>query len=150
MRCGTLKTSRAHFGFGTYAMSSPDGLRQYLPRVLVVDDERVIADSLAMILCKAGYDARATYSGTMAIEMAQNFHPDLLITDVVMPDITGIETAIRMQGMFPSCKALLFSGNLATTGLLEKARIQNYEFELLSKPVHPAQLIAKLRGIMDI
>lgn len=117
------------------------------PRVLVVDDERIIADTLAMILCNARYDARAAYSGSMAIQMARNFHPDLLITDVVMPGISGIKTAIQMREMFPSCKILLFSGNEATVGLLEMARLQNREFELLAKPIHPADLIAKLRNV---
>lgn len=115
------------------------------PRVLVVDDERIIADTLTTILAKSGYGARAAYSGEMALEMARNFHPDLLITDVVMPGITGIEAAIKMREFLPTCKVLLFSGQATTERLIEAARAQIHEFELLAKPVHPAELLARVR-----
>ncbi len=119
-------------------------------KVLVVDDERIIADSLMMILGKSGFDTRAAYSGEMAIEMARNFHPDLLITDVIMPGITGIEAAIQVREMLPACKVLLFSGQLAAQGLLKLARERNHDFELISKPVHPDELIAKLQTVMCV
>jgi DNA-binding response OmpR family regulator len=116
------------------------------PRVLVVDDERVIADTLATILTRSGYGARAAYSGEMALEMARNFHPDMLITDVAMPGINGIEAAIKVREFLPRCKVLLFSGQATTERLLEAARSQNNEFDLLAKPVHPAELIARVRS----
>jgi DNA-binding response OmpR family regulator len=115
-------------------------------KVLVVDDERLIADTLTMILSKTGYDAQASYSGEMALEMARNFQPDMVITDAVMPGMNGIEAAIRLREMLPACKVLLFSGHTATLGILETARTQNYEFELLFKPIHPKELLAKLRS----
>ena len=119
------------------------------PRVLVVDDERIIADSLTMILSNSGYDARTAYSGEMAIEMARNFYPDMLITDVVMPGISGIEAAIKVREMLPACKVLLFSGQAATQDLLETASARGHEFELLTKPVHPRELIAKMQRVMS-
>jgi CheY-like chemotaxis protein len=120
-----------------------------IPKVLVADDERIIADSLSIILNRSGYDARAAYSGEMAVEMARNFQPDMLISDVIMPGITGIETAIRVKAMLPLCKVLLFSGQAATAGLLEMARAQNHDFELLAKPIHPSELIARLRSVVS-
>jgi CheY-like chemotaxis protein len=119
------------------------------PRVLVVDDERIIADSLTMILSNSGYDTRAAYSGEMAIEMAGNFYPEMLITDVVMPGISGIEAAIKVREMLPACKVLLFSGQAVTQNLLETASARGHEFELLSKPVHPRELIAKMQRVMS-
>jgi CheY-like chemotaxis protein len=119
------------------------------PKVLVVDDERIIADSLTMILSNSGYDARAAYSGEMAIEMARNFCPDMLITDVLMPGISGIEAAIKVRELLPACKVLLFSGQAATHNLLETASARGHEFELLTKPVHPTQLIAKMQHVMS-
>jgi CheY-like chemotaxis protein len=101
------------------------------PRVLIADDERILADSLAMILNRSGFDARAAYSGEMAIEIARSFQPDMLVTDVIMTGITGIEAAIMVYEMLPSCKILLLSGNAATADLLEMARARNHEFELL-------------------
>jgi CheY-like chemotaxis protein len=116
------------------------------PRVLVVDDEQVIADTLAKILDLNGYDASAVYTGTAAVESARQLQPDLIISDVIMPDMNGIEAAIRIRGFLPGCKILLFSGQAATADLLENARSQGHEFEILAKPVHPADLLAKLKS----
>ena len=63
-----------------------------------------------------------------------------------MPDMDGIEAAIRIRGFLPKCKILLFSGQAATAGLLESARARGHEFEILGKPVHPSDLLAKLKG----
>jgi CheY-like chemotaxis protein len=116
------------------------------PRVLVVDDERVIADTLAIILNQAGYEASAVYSGSGAVEQAKSIRPDLLISDVMMPDMNGIDAAILVRAALPSCKILLFSGQAATADLLETARRHGHEFEILAKPVHPQDLLAKLKG----
>jgi CheY-like chemotaxis protein len=116
------------------------------PRVLVVDDERVIADTLAIILNQAGFDASAVYSGEDAVQSARLQPPDLVITDVVMPDLNGIEAAIVIRSFLPHCKILLFSGQAATADLRENARLRGYEFEILAKPVHPQDLLAKIRG----
>lgn len=115
------------------------------PKVLVVDDEQVIADTLAKILDINGYDASAVYSGTSAVESARSMEPDLIISDVIMQDMDGIEAAIRIRKFLPSCKILLFSGQAATADLLENARSQGHDFEILAKPVHPSELLAKLK-----
>lgn len=119
---------------------------QVKPKVLVADDERVIADTLATILNRSGFEARAVYSGEKALELAPNFEPDMLICDVIMADLNGIDSAIRIRALLPQIKILLFSGQAATADLLEKARAQGYEFEILAKPVHPQDLLSKLRG----
>ena len=116
------------------------------PRVLVVDDEQVIADTLAKILDLNGYEASAVYTGTAAVASARSLRPDLIISDVIMPDMDGIQAAISIRGFLPDCKILLFSGQAATAGLLEDARAQGHEFDILGKPVHPSDLLAKLRG----
>jgi CheY-like chemotaxis protein len=114
--------------------------------VLVVDDERVIADTLAMILNQSGFEARPVYSGEKALETVTTFQPDMLISDVIMADLNGIDAAIQIRSLMPKIKILLFSGQAATADLLEKARAQGYEFEILAKPVHPQDLLTKLRG----
>lgn len=116
------------------------------PKVLVADDERVIADTLTMILNQSGFDARAVYSGERALELAPTFEPDMLISDVIMADLNGIDAAIRIRALLPGIKILLFSGQAATADLLEKARSQGYEFEILAKPVHPQDLLTRLRS----
>jgi CheY-like chemotaxis protein len=116
------------------------------PRVLVADDERVIADTLATILNQSGFNARAVYSGEKAVELALVFKPEMIVSDVIMAELNGIDTVIQLRKLFPKIKILLFSGQAATANLLEKARAQGYEFEILAKPVHPQDLLAKLRG----
>jgi DNA-binding response OmpR family regulator len=116
------------------------------PKVLIVDDEQVIADTLAMILDKSGFEARSVYSGEKAVELARIFEPDMLISDVIMFDLNGIEAAIRIRALLPQIKILLFSGQAATADLLERARSQGYEFEILAKPVHPQDLLNRLRA----
>jgi CheY-like chemotaxis protein len=116
------------------------------PRVLVADDEQVIANTLVIILNQAGFEARAVYSGEKAIELLDEFKPDMLISDVIMTGMTGIEAAIEVRKLLPQCKILLFSGQAATADLLERARAQGHEFEILAKPVHPTDLLAKLRS----
>jgi CheY-like chemotaxis protein len=115
-------------------------------KVLVADDEQVIANTLAIILNQAGFEARAVYSGEKAIEALDSFEPDMLISDVIMTGMTGIEAAIATREKMPKCKILLFSGQAATADLLEKARSEGHEFEILAKPVHPTDLLAKLRS----
>jgi CheY-like chemotaxis protein len=116
------------------------------PKVLIADDESVIADTLAMILNKSGFDARAVYSGEKALELASTFAPDMLISDVIMADLNGIDAAIQIRSLLPGIKILLFSGQAATSDLLENARDRGYEFEILAKPVHPQDLLNKLRA----
>jgi CheY-like chemotaxis protein len=110
----------------------------------VVDDEEVIANTLAIILNNAGYEARAVFSGEQAVELLESFQPEMLITDVVMRGMTGIEAAIAARNKLPKCNILLFSGQALTTDLLQEARTQGHEFEILAKPVHPSELLAKL------
>jgi CheY-like chemotaxis protein len=116
------------------------------PRVLIADDEQVIANTLAIILNQSGFEARAVFSGESAIEALDTFEPNMLISDVIMAGMTGIEAAIKVRSRLPQCKILLFSGQAATADLLEKAREEGHEFEILAKPVHPTDLLAKLRG----
>jgi CheY-like chemotaxis protein len=114
-------------------------------RVIVVDDEQVIANTLAIILNDAGYEARRVFSGEKAVELMETFSPDVLIVDVIMPGMTGIEVAIIVRDKLPACKILLFSGQAATSDLLDEARSRGYEFEILVKPIHPFDVLERLR-----
>jgi CheY-like chemotaxis protein len=61
-----------------------------------------------------------------------------------MPGISGIDLAIQMRAQYPNCKILLFSGQAATSDLLESARAQGYDFRLLQKPVHPSEFLFEI------
>ena len=111
---------------------------------MVIDDEARIADSLTEILTGYGYDAMACYNGQAAIDAARNRLPDVVISDVVMPGLDGVETVLAIRELCPQTRVLLFSGQGASMNLLNKARDHGHEFELLPKPVHPAELLKKL------
>jgi CheY-like chemotaxis protein len=110
----------------------------------VVDDERCIADTLSLIFRKAGYVAEAAYDSLSALSQCESFNPDLVVSDVLMPGMNGIEMAIEISERYPACRILPFSGQAGTADLLEIARHSGHDFELLSKPIHPADLLAKL------
>jgi len=61
-----------------------------------------------------------------------------------MPGISGIDLAIRMKTQYPACKILLFSGAPTSLDLLDSARVQGHDFELLLKPVPPPELLAEI------
>jgi CheY-like chemotaxis protein len=126
------------------SLQSPSRAR-HAGRVFVVDDEPVIAETLAQILRREGFNTDFFTRGTAALTSAQTFTPDLLIADVVMPELSGVELAIQMRLQHPECQVLLFSGQAVTTDLLQDARARGYDFLLLQKPVHPADLL-KLIG----
>lgn len=115
-----------------------------MQKILVVDDEKLVADTVALILSRHGYRAIATYSGTAALKQAESFCPDVLLSDVIMPKLNGIDTAIAISKMCPSVRVFLFSGQAATGNLLRNAEEQGYRFELLLKPLRPEELLRRL------
>jgi len=106
-------------------------------RVLVIDDDKPVADTLAMVLKFGGYDADVSYSGEQGLELARQSTYDYLLTDVMMEPMNGIQVALAMREISPECKVLLISGNQRTSQLLADAVRDGYEFEILAKPVHP-------------
>jgi DNA-binding NarL/FixJ family response regulator len=76
-----------------------------------------------------------------ALRHAQDSAPDLLISDVIMPQLSGVELAMRFKVDHPACQILLLSGQAATAELLQSARNLGYSFHLLSKSVHPSDLL---------
>ena len=110
-------------------------------RVLVVDDDRTIADTLVMILQKKEFDVRVAYSGEEAAQAALTFKPDAMIADVIMGPMDGVALAVYLAQSLPACKVLLVSGHMAAAQLLEESRTRGYDFELLAKPVHPDRIL---------
>ena len=115
------------------------------PRILVVDDETLIADTIVQILNRNGFIAEAAYSGKDAIEVATRHCPELVLSDVMMPHLDGVEAAIAIREHCPDTRIVLFSGQAATVEILARARERGHNFELLPKPIHPTQLIKHLR-----
>jgi DNA-binding NtrC family response regulator len=120
-----------------------------MPAVFVVDDEHVIAATLAAILNMNGYSATSFTSPQKALAAARVKAPDLLITDVAMPGLSGVDLAIQIEAECPECKVLLFSGQASTQDLLGDVRRQGHDFQLLQKPVHPAEMLKSIRALEE-
>lgn len=114
-------------------------------KVLVVDDEHLVADSVRAVLEHAGFEARAAYDAWHALDLIPAFQPDFLLSDVLMPRMNGVELAIAIHTMYPGTRIVLFSGQAGVADLLDAARQRGYNFQLLPKPIHPEALISHLR-----
>jgi len=111
-------------------------------RILVVDDEWVTADSLTEILRSNGYATQTAYDGAGALQTALLSPPELVITDVALPGMSGVELAITLKSVYPDCKIFLCSGRASTPELVRSRHCAPYDFTLLSKPVRPNDLLA--------
>lgn len=111
-------------------------------RVLVVDDEKVVADSLAIILCAKGYEATATYSGEEAVELCQAMDPHIVVSDIVMGPMTGFDLAIWLAENHPACRVILMSAYSFHDPLVAKSVRRGFDF--ISKPIDPEKLLAKI------
>jgi DNA-binding NtrC family response regulator len=120
-------------------------------RVLIVDDEVVIADSLARIFSNSGYEAKAAYSIDGAVQAVSEWTPHLAIVDVRLKEVNGVDFAIQLREKFPGCEVALFTGLTDLSNLLEKAHDAGHTFEVISKPISPADMLdfvaRKLSGI---
>jgi len=116
-------------------------------RVLIVDDERSVADTLVMILQREGHEAASAYNGATALQKIESFVPDCVISDVIMPGMNGIELCSLIERDYPQCHILLFSRQASTNELVEKAKAQGHTWELLAKPVDPDELLEKLAAL---
>ena len=118
------------------------------PKVLIADDEKIIADTLATILNQVGFDARAVYTCQNALELAAAFQPDVLVSDVLMSDNNGFDAAVQIRSILPDIRVFLLSGQ--TAEMLELTPARDLGFEVLVKPVHPQDLVSMLQRAVPI
>lgn len=117
-------------------------------RVLVVDDEPEQRNIIKKTLERYGYSVRCAQSGEMAVKLADEFAPDILVLDMMMkPGIDGAETYRIVREHIPDMKAIVVSG-YADSYSIERARSEGIEF-ILRKPVSPSKLLRALRLALD-
>jgi DNA-binding response OmpR family regulator len=116
--------------------------------IFVVDDEKAISETLAIILRKSGFRVTSFTNPLDALEKALTGSPCLLLSDVFMPQLSGIDLAVQIKEKCPNCKILLFSGQAETNDLLGTAREQGHDFSLVAKPVHPVDLLERIRDLI--
>jgi CheY-like chemotaxis protein len=125
----------------------PTNSNRRKPHTLVIDDDIVVADTLAMVLKTGGFETTTVYSGKTGVELARSREFDYLVTSAVMPHMNGIEAAIEICKILPECKVLLVSGDNEAGALLQEAETRGYKFDLLAMPVHPFVLFQTLRSV---
>ena len=125
-----------------------EGALQMAIRILVVDDERIIADTLATILRSSGYDCRTAYDGTQALDLVDVFEPNLVISDVAMPNLTGVELYHQLKAKPNAPAVMLLSGNVHVLELLRKEKQSGHRLEVIAKPIPPPQLLATVAQLV--
>jgi DNA-binding NtrC family response regulator len=110
-------------------------------KILIVDDEVIVADSLNLIFSSQHYEVRSAYSAEAAIEVLSQWQPDLAVVDVMLPKMNGIELAGIVSQNYPSCRILLISGHPGTAELLNEAKSHGLSYDILAKPLHPTFIL---------
>jgi two-component system OmpR family response regulator len=111
-------------------------------RVIVVDDSRDNADSLALLLTLSGYEVRTAYDAATALAFARGECPDCLISDINMPVMDGCELARRVRSEYPAIKLIAVSGR-SSAAHVELVREAGFDHEF-TKPADPATLLGVL------
>jgi DNA-binding response OmpR family regulator len=120
-----------------------------MQRVLVVDDERLVADTIALVFEKSGFAARAAYSAAEAIELALQFKPDLLLCDVTMPGKDGLALVNEINHKLPSCRILVLTGFYSNLKRVrDEATRLALPMSILTKPCHPEELLREAAAIL--
>jgi two-component system response regulator MtrA len=112
-------------------------------RVLVVDDEPGILKVLGIELKLSGYETITTTSGAEAIDLVRTQKPDVVLLDVVMPGVTGLEVLERVR-QFSQVPIIIFTGHPTVI----KLAMRNGADDSIAKPFDPDLLIAKIRLVL--
>jgi CheY-like chemotaxis protein len=118
-------------------------------RVLVVDDDRGVIDTLQTILTMAGYDCATSDNGNEALELVCHFDPHLVISDVMMPGMSGVELALELRNSRPQLRIILLSGHANTQDLLTQAGESLGPVLVLPKPYPPRELLRLVAELTD-
>lgn len=122
-----------------------------MQRVLIVDDDRLVADTLALIFMKSGFQVRAAYSADQALEAARLFHPNLLLCDITMPGRDGLTLVCDMTREFPSCRIIVLTGFYSNLGIIrEKTDKLSQRVGILTKPCQPAELLREAATMLAV
>ncbi len=119
-------------------------------RVLVVDDDRLVADTLCLIYKINGFDSQASYSAQDGFERAKSFEPNLVLCDVTLPEESGLDLTDRMHEILPSARMLLLTAYASNAAYVRAhSRRVRRPIKLLSKPCRPDDLLRESRALLQ-
>lgn len=117
-------------------------------KILVVDDEQAVADTLCMIFKKHGFDCRTAYTGFAAVACIDEFCPELLLCDISMPGMGGLEVVSKVAQRYPDCRVLLLTGHYTNLGFAQAwAMSHAAPCRIMTRPV-PAALLLEAAGAL--
>jgi len=118
-------------------------------RILVVDDDRLVADTLSLVFAANGYDAEARYSASAAFERARSFDPELVLCDVTMPEENGLQLADRLRRELPSARVLMLTAFASNAAMVDAHSTRTgHPLRLLSKPCRPEELLRECNALL--
>lgn len=118
------------------------------PVLMVLDDDDAVRQTWTIIFRQQGYEVVPADRGEAAIDAARDHPPDLLLADIRLPDMTGIEASQRVKEIAPACHVLLISGDSDSGEAIEEARARGANFEVLPKPISPPDLIQRIADLL--
>ena len=129
--------------------NSPDHVVSRIRRVLVIDDDPVARQTLQAILEDGGYSVTCAEDGLRGVSAFHRIRPDVVVTDIVMPEKEGIETIIELRSIWPhgSIIAISGGGRSGNTDYLRLARGLGAD-AILMKPFEPAELLSCIRSCL--
>ena len=139
------KRSLVSLALNVWDDSVPQQRLALATKVLVVDDEDSIARTLTLILKQNGFCATSAVDGESAVRIATEWHPDILLSDIVMPGLNGYDAALQIRAVLPHCRVVLISGHFLSADQVRADARDESGFEFLPKPVHPSVLLAALQ-----
>ncbi len=117
------------------------------PRVLAVDDEAVVCESIRRVLVPEGYEVATTTSSREALELVKKEVFDLLLLDIKMPEIDGIEVLRRVSEISPETEVLIVTGYATIETAVEAIKLGAFDY--LEKPVSPPQLLVAVARALE-
>jgi two-component system, cell cycle response regulator CpdR len=127
-----------------FASGKKQAIRSYevtMARILLAEDDTSMREYLQRALQRVGYDVAAVGCGTEAMPLLETEHFDLLLTDIVMPEMDGIELAQKASAIDPAIRVMFITGFAAVA--LQGGRTAP-EAKLLSKPFHLKDLVMEV------
>ena len=124
-----------------------------MQRVLIVDDERLVADTLTLVFQKSGFNAKAAYDVNSAMEFVRNFRPDLLLCDITMPGKDGLALVNEITHELPSCRIMVLTGFYSNLKVVneEASRLRlPLPLSILTKPCQPDDLLREAAALLSV
>ena len=118
--------------------------------ILIVDDEDLFRKMLTLRLTRMGFEVAEARNGNEALQLHQRLHPDVMLTDLIMPEMEGIETIRRLKARFPSAKIVAMSGGgrLPAGDYLKMATIMGAD-RVLAKPFSNEELKVAVEEVLS-